>query len=186
MSPSLLVDNWTERPKPRCRRRNWLSSPRSTRPRSAEGRRRALASTGREERDQGGRIPEAWKAKPAKLRHKDRDALDGQVQQGQATPAVDGPRVQLPEPRLDRPLLRSYRPVGRQRRRGLSKAISLALRGYHLELPTICQWRKLEPAECDLCLDTLSYVLPLLQLVSSSCILTISINAFLRSRSCLR
>ena len=55
-----------------------------------------------------GRIPQDWKDKPAKLRQKDRDALDGQIQQGQAK---GGRRasgrsghsgIRLQEPCLDR------------------------------------------------------------------------------------
>jgi hypothetical protein len=60
-----------------------------------------------------GRIPDDWRDKPAKLDQKDRDALDGQIHQGQAArgrqPAGGrpcDPGVRLQKSRLDRSPLR--------------------------------------------------------------------------------
>jgi hypothetical protein len=57
-----------------------------------------------------GRVPDAWKDKPAKVAQKDRDALDGQILQSQAACVWHAAgrsrhsRVRIQEPRLDRPL----------------------------------------------------------------------------------
>ena len=65
-----------------------------------------------------GQIPANWKAKPAKLRHKDRDTLDGQIQQGQtargwldAASRSGNPAIWLSEPCLDRSPFRLHPPV---------------------------------------------------------------------------
>ena len=67
-----------------------------------------------------------WKAEPAKLRHKDRDALDGQVQQGQGEDRRDGSSgrhrhsdIRLPKPCLDRPRTWADPALRRDRRCGL-------------------------------------------------------------------
>jgi transposase, IS5 family len=83
-----------------------------------------------------GRVPANWKAKPAKLRHKDRDArLDGQIHQGQtargwlnAASRSGHPAIWLSEPCLDRSPFRLHPPwsatdaaayEGRRLRQGL-------------------------------------------------------------------
>jgi transposase, IS5 family len=74
-----------------------------------------------------GRIPEDWKAKPAKLRQKDRDArwtvkfskAKERRRRLEAGRRHRYPDVRLSEPRLDRPPIRPDPPLGRDRRRSL-------------------------------------------------------------------
>jgi hypothetical protein len=74
-----------------------------------------------------GRIPANWKAKPAKLRHKDRDAR-WTVKFSKAKPREDGsmppvdlaiPAIWLSEPCFDRSPFRLHPPMGGHRRRYL-------------------------------------------------------------------
>jgi len=75
-----------------------------------------------------GRIPEDWKARPAKLRQKDCDALDHEVHKGEgergrfnAALRYRDPSLWLPKPHLDRPPLRLHPHMDGDRRRRLRR-----------------------------------------------------------------
>ena len=70
-----------------------------------------------------GRIPEAWKAKPAKLRQKDRDeVVEGEALRRRLTPPRSGGAgVRIQEPHRHRPAARADPHLGSNRRRSLRR-----------------------------------------------------------------